>query len=73
MSLIKNLYLKFDDFVLDIPELILSETGVTAIQGPSGSGKTTFLNALIGLHEPKDWLWTFKNEKLSDKSRRMKS
>jgi ABC-type Fe3+/spermidine/putrescine transport system ATPase subunit len=68
MSLIKNLHLKFDDFTLDIPELTLSETGVTAIQGPSGSGKTTFLNALIGLHEPQNWQWKFKNEILSDKS-----
>ncbi len=68
MSSIKNLYIKFDQFELDIPELIIPDKGVTAIVGSSGSGKTTFLQTLIGLHQPKNWSWTFKGETLSDLS-----
>lgn len=65
MSHIKNLRFKLDNFELDIPDLQLPETGVTAIQGSSGSGKTTFLKTLIGLHQPTDWSWMFKGEDLS--------
>ncbi|MEK6629029.1 MAG: ABC transporter ATP-binding protein [Bdellovibrionota bacterium] len=68
MSSIKNLYIKFDQFELDIPELILPDKGVTAIVGSSGSGKTTFLQTLIGLHQPKNWRWTYKGEILSELS-----
>lgn len=65
MSYIKNLIIKLDHFELNIPELSLSETGVTAILGSSGSGKTTFLNTLVGLLQPLNWTWTFKGETLS--------
>lgn len=65
MSSIKNLYLKFDNFELNIPELNIPEKGVTAIRGSSGSGKTTFLKALVGLYHPKGWIWKFKGENLS--------
>ena len=68
MSFIKNLYIKYDNFELNIPELNIPEKGVTAIQGSSGSGKTTFLNALIGIYQPKGWTWKFKNETLSQLS-----
>lgn len=64
MSHIKNLFLKFDNFELDIPELIIPETGVTAISGRSGAGKTTFMQTLIGQHRPDYWQWTFKDERL---------
>lgn len=40
------------DFTLDIPELTLPTTGVTALFGRSGSGKSTLLRILSGL-EPK--------------------
>ncbi|MBC7421592.1 MAG: ABC transporter ATP-binding protein [Bdellovibrio sp.] len=66
MSLIKNLQLKFDDFLLDIPELSIPEKGVTAFWGHSGSGKTTFFKSLIGIHKPKNWSWDFSGVKLSD-------
>ncbi len=65
MSSIKNLYIKFDQFELDIPELILPDKGVTAIVGSSGSGKTTFLQTMIGLHQPKNWEWTYQGEVIS--------
>ncbi len=65
MSLIKNLYIKLDNFELNIPELSIPDSGVTAILGSSGSGKTTFLKTLIGLYQPKGWIWEFKGETLS--------
>ncbi|AGH96304.1 ATP-binding cassette domain-containing protein [Pseudobdellovibrio exovorus] len=66
MSSIKNLRYKTEDFVLDIPELQLPESGVTAIVGHSGAGKTTLLNILVGLLKPDtDWQWTFKGEDLN--------
>lgn len=65
MSHIKNLYIKLDNFELNIPELSIPDSGVTAILGSSGSGKTTFLKTLIGLYQPKGWIWEFKGETLS--------
>ena len=38
-----------DNFILDIPELTLPTTGVTALFGRSGSGKSTLLRVLAGL------------------------
>lgn len=65
MSSIKNLRYKTEGFVLDIPELQLPESGVTAIMGHSGAGKTTLLNILVGLAQPDtDWQWLFKGEAL---------
>jgi ABC-type sugar transport system ATPase subunit len=65
MSEIKNLYLQLDSFKLSIPQLDLSEQGVTAFVGASGSGKTTFFKTLIGLYNPHGWSWMFKNQLLS--------
>jgi len=66
MSFIKNLYIKLDNFELNIPRLNIPENGVTVILGSSGSGKSTFLKTLIGLYQPKAWQWVFKNEILSE-------
>lgn len=38
-----------ENFILDIPELTLPTTGVTALFGRSGSGKSTLLRVLAGL------------------------
>lgn len=38
-----------DNFTLEIPELTLPTTGVTALFGRSGSGKSTLLRVLAGL------------------------
>jgi ABC-type Fe3+/spermidine/putrescine transport system ATPase subunit len=65
MSHIKNLRIRLENFELDIPDLKLAESGVTAILGSSGSGKTTFLKTLIGLYRPNTWSWNFKGEDLA--------
>lgn len=63
MSLIKNLNLRFesDHFDLIIDELEIPDRGVTAFWGASGSGKTTLFKTLIGLYQPKDWSWIYKD------------
>ncbi|MGZ3724918.1 MAG: ATP-binding cassette domain-containing protein [Pseudobdellovibrio sp.] len=66
MSVIKNLISEFDNFTLSVPNLEISDQGITVIQGESGSGKTTLLQTLIGLHTPeKPWEWLYKGEDLS--------
>ncbi len=57
MSVIKNIYFKQADFVLDIPQMKLNDTSVTALVGPSGSGKSTFLRVLLGVEELESWSW----------------
>lgn len=63
MSLIKNLNLRFesDQFDLKIDELEIPDSGVTAFWGPSGSGKTTLFKTLIGLYQPENWSWVYKD------------
>jgi len=50
MTISGALYLKKDDFLLDV-DFSIPSTGVTAIFGPSGSGKTTMLRAISGLEK----------------------
>ncbi|MBM3269751.1 MAG: ATP-binding cassette domain-containing protein [Candidatus Sericytochromatia bacterium] len=38
--------------LLDIPDLAIRESRVTAILGPNGAGKTTFLRVVAGLERP---------------------
>ena len=65
MSVIENLKFKIGNFTLDIPEIKLSDEGVTAITGISGSGKSTLFNLLLGIYEPQSgWSWKFKGEHL---------
>jgi len=66
MSHIKNLNLKLTSFELIVDDLQLPDSGLTAFMGPSGSGKSSFLQTLIGLHQPAGWSWRFKGELLSD-------
>lgn len=61
MSKISRLVFKQDTFCLEIPELEISDAGVTAITGHSGSGKTTFFKILLGLYRVENWSWIFKN------------
>lgn len=66
MSLIKNLNLRFeaDNFGLKIDALEVPDHGVTAFWGPSGSGKTTLFKTLIGLYQPENWSWIYKDVSL---------
>ena len=64
MSLIKNIFVDFGHFKLDIPRLSLSDKGIVAIVGPSGSGKTTFLRVLLGLQRCTSFSWGFRGEDL---------
>lgn len=68
MSHIKNLNLKLSSFELNVGDLQLPDSGITAFMGPSGSGKSSFIQTLIGLHNPPGWSWDFKGEKLSELS-----
>ncbi|MDD7333984.1 MAG: ABC transporter ATP-binding protein [Lachnospiraceae bacterium] len=45
----RNLYKKFKDFQLDIPELLVPKGFATALIGENGAGKTTLLNILTGI------------------------
>lgn len=65
MSVVKNLKVKLGDFCLDVPEMSMSDSGVTCVVGPSGSGKTTLFRALIGLEKSiQGWSWDWKGTDL---------
>ncbi len=61
MSLIKNIYRNYGDFILDIPSWEIPDEGVTVLSGPSGSGKTSLLRTLIGLEKVSHAQWLYKN------------
>lgn len=65
MSLVKNLFLNYEDFKIDIPQFEISDTGVTALCGPSGSGKTTIVRTLLGLEDCPNLIWDFKGVDLA--------
>ena len=65
MSLIKNIFVDFGHFKLEISKLSLSDKGIVAVVGPSGSGKTTFLKVLLGLYECASFSWDFKGGDLA--------
>lgn len=47
-------------FMLDIPELLIDNEGVTAIVGKNGSGKSTLLHLMAGLKAPTRGTCTFE-------------
>lgn len=65
MSVIKGIYLKQDDFVLDVPEMRVLDQGVTALMGPSGAGKSTLIRVLLGLEPAKGWSWRLGETEIS--------
>ena len=74
MSVIKNLRKDYGDFLLDIPEVIVPDEGLTLLWGASGSGKTSLFRHLIGLETSEEMSWVFKGEdlnKLSVSERRL--
>src|SRR2546423_11718502 len=65
MSLVKNLFLKYSDFKIEIPELEIADHGITALWRPSGCGKTTILRTLLGLEKCPQLVWDFKGQDLA--------
>ncbi|HRK08650.1 MAG TPA: ATP-binding cassette domain-containing protein [Pseudobdellovibrionaceae bacterium] len=67
MSRVRGLIKDYDGFRLEIPEMELSDQGVTVLRGPSGSGKTSVLRILTGLEACKSLEWWAKdNDKGND-------
>lgn len=64
MSVVKNLHKNYDGFSLNIPELQISDSGVTVLWGPSGAGKTSIFRHLIGLETCPSMSWEFLGEDL---------
>ncbi len=74
MSTIKKLFLNFEEFEIDIPEMHILDEGVTALWGASGSGKTSILRALCGFIHCETMEWNFQDvdlNKLSVADRRL--
>ncbi len=74
MSIIKKLFLKKKNFTLEIPQMEISDQGVTCLIGPSGCGKSTVLNALLGFETVSSlsWIWDGKDlAKLRTEDRRI--
>lgn len=65
MSVVKNLKKKYGRFVINIPELTISDQGITALIGPSGAGKTSFLRILSGLDTCSSLQWIFNGQDLA--------
>ncbi len=65
MSHIKSVHKDYDGFIIDVPELVIPDEGITLIQGESGSGKSSFLRLLMGLDSCVDFSWVFKGEDLA--------
>lgn len=68
MSLIKGISLRQDEFLLQIPEMEVSDQGVTALVGPSGSGKSSLIRVLLGLKRLAGWSWVIAGEDVSQLS-----
>lgn len=59
MSVVKNLFKKYDGFSLEIPEWTILDRGITVLSGPSGSGKSSVVRCLIGLEDCPGLEWKF--------------
>lgn len=68
MSLIKNIFRDYGDFVLDVPSWDIPESGITALSGPSGSGKTSLLRLLMGLEPCPGFEWWYREIDLAQLS-----
>lgn len=65
MSVVENLFKKYDGFEIEIPRWEILDQGVTALWGASGSGKTTVFRVLIGLEECPGFKWNWSGEDLA--------
>lgn len=62
MSRVRGLIKDYDGFRLEIPEMELSDQGVTVLRGPSGSGKTSVLRILTGLEACESLEWWVRDQ-----------
>ena len=65
MSLVENLYKKYNSFVIDIPHWKILDEGVTALWGPSGSGKSSVFRLLLGLDRCINLTWSYQSINLA--------
>lgn len=67
MSIIENLYKKYDDFCIDVPFWEIPDQGVTVLWGPSGAGKTSVFRLLIGVERAdRPFSWKFHNTNVAE-------
>lgn len=62
MSVVKNLYKKFDDFEVKVDDWEIADQGITLLWGVSGAGKTSLIRLLTGLDESPGFQWLFDKE-----------
>ena len=68
MSLVEYVFRDLSTFDLQIENLELKDSGVTALWGSSGSGKTTLLRCLLGLDPQAQVRWIFQGQDLGSVS-----
>lgn len=68
MSVVTNLFHRYDDFSLSIRHWEIADQGITALWGPSGSGKTTIFRILIGLEPCPTLKWHYNGIDLAELS-----
>ena len=59
MSIVENLEIQKDEFVMTVPKWEIRDEGIHVLSGPSGAGKTTLLRALMGLEKTNAFRWNF--------------
>lgn len=66
MSIVENLELKNEGFLLRVKKWEILDEGIHVLSGPSGSGKTTLLRSLMGFEKTNRYHWNFLGENLAD-------
>ncbi len=68
MSLVSNVFKKYDEFVLRVDQWEILDKGITVLWGPSGSGKSTLLRILMGLEPCSSYSWVYQGIDLAQLS-----
>ena len=66
MSIVENLELKSEGFLLQVKKWEILDEGIHVLSGPSGSGKSTLLRSLMGLEKTNCYTWSFLGENLAE-------